>query len=121
MSRVSDLSPEISCGRTSAPRSCTAIKGAPTLRAGYRVGSTWRVLSADDFRSPFRARVGRTAALSPQSGLSINACDSKRSCSRSSRRIGSAVNKRYLYLYVDGVHVDAGEKWEKTAGSRRSP
>jgi putative transposase len=68
-------------------------------------------LSTGDFEPTFRALVGETAALSPQSILRLK--------EEWEQEFGAwrkrALKKRYLYLFVDGFYVKAGEEREKTA------
>jgi putative transposase len=68
-------------------------------------------LASGDFEPTFRALVGETAALSPQSILRLKE-EWKQEYEAWRRR---PLKKRYLYLFVDGFYVKAGEEREKTA------
>lgn len=68
-------------------------------------------LSSGDFEPTFRALVGETAALSPQSILRLKE-EWEQEFEAWRRR---PLKKRYPYLFVDGFYVKAGEEREKTA------
>ena len=68
-------------------------------------------LSSGDFEPVFRALVGETVALSPQSILRLR--EEWEMEYRSWRE--RAIRQRYVYLYADGVYLKAGLEREKTA------
>lgn len=68
-------------------------------------------LASGDFEPVFRALVGETAALSPQSIGRLKA-EWKQEFENWRRR---PLKKRYLYLFADGFDVRAGREREKTA------
>ena len=68
-------------------------------------------LSSGDFEPVFRALVGETAALSPNSILKLKA-DWQHEYEGWKKR---PLRGRYVYLYADGVYLKAGTERDKTA------
>jgi len=68
-------------------------------------------LSSGDFEPVFRALVGETAALSPNSILKLKA-DWQQEYESWKKR---PLRGRYVYLYADGVYLKAGTARDKTA------
>jgi transposase-like protein len=68
-------------------------------------------LSSGDFEPVFRALVGETAALSPNSILKLKA-DWQQEYATWKKR---PLRGRYVYLYADGVYLKAGTERDKTA------
>jgi transposase-like protein len=68
-------------------------------------------LSSGDFEPVFRALVGETAALSPNSILKLKA-DWQQEYETWKKR---PLRGRYVYLYADGVYLKAGTERDKTA------
>lgn len=68
-------------------------------------------LSSGDFELVFRALVGETAALSPNSILKLKA-DWQQEYESWKKR---PLRGRYVYLYADGVYLKAGTERDKTA------
>jgi len=68
-------------------------------------------LSSGDFEPVFRALVGETAALSPNSILKLKA-DWQQEYESWKKR---PLRGRYVYLYADGVYLKAGTGRDKTA------
>lgn len=68
-------------------------------------------LSSGDFEPVFRALVGETAALSPNSILRLK---EEWEMEYRTWRV-RPISERYVYLYADGVYLKAGLEREKTA------
>lgn len=108
--RVSDVPPEVSPAGYSSqivPR----YERRSRTQARLLVRLYLEGLSTGDFEPVFRALVGETAALSPQSILRLK--EEWRQEFEVWRR--RPIKKRYLYLFVDGFYVKAGVEREKTA------
>jgi putative transposase len=69
-------------------------------------------LSSGDFEPVFRTLLGETAPLSPSSVIRLKAEWQAEFTTWQSRRL---TPHRYLYLWVDGIYLPAGQEDEKTA------
>jgi transposase-like protein len=109
--RVSDVPGEVASDgfRSQIIRRCQRLSDASrqTLTRSYLEG-----LSSGDFEPVFRGLLGETAPLSASSIVRLKAEWQAEFDLWQKRRLEA---HRYVYIWVDGIYLDAGQEDEKTA------